>query len=212
MTFIMRKLLAAVIITLCTVGLEARKLEPWQDPDVFQENRLPMRATFTTDQQQTLSLNGVWRFHWSATAGERLKGFESVAFNDAAWKEMSVPGLWELNGFGSPVYTNNGYPWQGQAPNTPPLVPEEGNHVGQYRRVFDVPASWSGKQVCLAIGSATSNVRVWVNGRAVGYSEDSKLEARFDITSQVHPGINVIALEVFRWCDGSYLEDQDFFR
>jgi len=212
MTFIMRKLLAAVIITLCTMGLEARKLEPWQDPDVFQENRLPMRATFTTDQQQTLSLNGVWRFHWSATAGERLKGFESVAFNDAAWKEMPVPGLWELNGFGSPVYTNNGYPWQGQAPNTPPLVPEEGNHVGQYRRVFDVPASWSGKQVCLAIGSATSNVRVWVNGRAVGYSEDSKLEARFDITSQVHPGINVIALEVFRWCDGTYLEDQDFWR
>ena len=208
----MRKLIAPLLLLLCAGTLSGRKLEPWQDPNVFQENRLPMRATFVTHQQQTLSLNGRWRFHWSPTPEARLKGFEAVGYNDAQWQEMPVPGLWELNGYGDPVYVNNGYAWRNVAPPAPPVVPEEENHVGQYRRVFEVPASWSGKQVLLCIGSATSNVRVWVNGKPVGYSEDSKLEARFDITRQVRPGLNVIALEVFRWCDGSYLEDQDFWR
>ena len=206
----LKRLLTALFIV-SSLGLQARKLEPWQDPAVFEENRLPMRASFVTDQQQTLSLNGRWRFHWSETVAQRLKGFEAVTYNDAAWKEMPVPGLWELNGYGDPVYVNIGYPWKGQFKSNPPFVPEEGNHVGQYRRVFEIPASWSGKQICLCIGSATSNVRVWVNGKAVGYSEDSKLEARFDITQAARPGLNVIALEIFRWCDGTYLEDQDFW-
>ncbi|MBQ2173422.1 MAG: DUF4981 domain-containing protein [Bacteroidales bacterium] len=208
----MLKRIFSALFLLIALSLQARKLEPWQDPAVFQENRLPMRASFVTDQQQTLSLNGRWRFHWSETVARRLKGFEAVTYNDATWKEMPVPGLWELNGYGDPVYVNIGYAWKGQYRNNPPIVPEEGNHVGQYRRVFDIPASWSGKQIGLCIGSATSNVRVWVNGKPVGYSEDSKLEARFDITQAVHPGLNVIALEIFRWCDGTYLEDQDFWR
>ncbi len=209
----MKKLIAALfLISSLWSALQARKLEPWQDPEVFEENRLPMRATFVTDQQQTLSLNGRWRFHWSETAASRLTGFEKVTFNDAAWGEMPVPGLWELNGYGDPVYVNIGYAWKGLEPSTPPIVPEKGNHVGQYRRVFDLDPSWEGKSVGLSIGSATSNVRVWVNGKEVGYSEDSKLEARFDITKYVRPGINVIALEIFRWCDGTYLEDQDFWR
>ena len=163
----LKRLLTALFIV-SSLGLQARKLEPWQDPAVFEENRLPMRASFVTDQQQTLSLNGRWRFHWSETVAQRLKGFEAVTYNDAAWKEMPVPGLWELNGYGDPVYVNIGYPWKGQFKSNPPFVPEEGNHVGQYRRVFEIPASWSGKQICLCIGSATSNVRVWVNGKAVG--------------------------------------------
>lgn len=208
----MKKILAAALALITITSLQARKLEPWQDPNVFEENRLPMRATFVTDQQETISLNGRWRFHWSETPETRLKGFEVVAYNDSNWGEMPVPGLWELNGYGSPVYVNIGYAWRNWAPNTPPTVTSEGNHVGQYRRVFDVPASWDGKPVYLCIGSATSNVRVWINGKMVGYSEDSKLEARFDITKFVRPGINVIAMEIFRWCDGSYLEDQDFWR
>ncbi len=209
----MRKLVSIVLLSLVPLmSLQARKLEPWQDPEAFEENRLPMRASFVTDQQQTLSLNGRWRFHWSETAASRLTGFEAVTYNDASWGEMPVPGLWELNGYGDPVYVNIGYAWKGLEPNTPPIVQEKGNHVGQYRRVFDLDASWEGKFVGLCIGSATSNVRVWVNGKPVGYSEDSKLEARFDITRYVRPGINVIALEIFRWCDGTYLEDQDFWR
>ena len=207
------KKLITVILALCAIlSLQARKLEPWQDPNVFAENRLPMRATFTTDQQQTLSLNGRWRFRGSPSVESRLKGFEAVNYNDASWQEMPVPGLWQLNGFGDPVYVNIGYAWKDLAPNTPPIVPEKGNYVGQYRRVFDLDAAWEGKPVYLCIGSATSNVRVWINGKMVGYSEDSKLEARFDVTKYVRPGQNVIAMEIFRWCDGSYLEDQDFWR
>ena len=169
-------------------------------------------ATFTTHQQQTLSLNGRWRFHGSPSVESRLKDFASMAYNDASWREMPVPGMWQLNGFGDPVYVNIGYTWRGLAPNTPPVVPEKGNYVGQYRRVFDLDASWEGKPVYLCIGSATSNVRVWMNGKMVGYSEDSKLEARFDVSKYVRTGQNVIAMEIFRWCDGSYLEDQDFWR
>ena len=208
----MKKLLAFTLAILALTSLQARKLEAWQNPEVFEENRLPMRASFVTDQQQTLSLNGRWRFHWSETVEGRLKGFEAIQYNDAGWAEMPVPGMWELNGYGNPVYVNVGYPWQKLHPNTPPFPPAEGNHVGQYRRVFDLDPSWAGKPVYLCIGSATSNVRVWVNGKMIGYSEDSKLEARFDITKAVRPGQNVIALEIFRWCDGTYLEDQDFWR
>ena len=207
------KKLMTITLALCAIfSLQARKLEPWQDPNVYQENRLPMRATFTTDQQQTLSLNGRWRFHGSPSVESRLKGFEAIAYNDASWREMPVPGMWQLNGFGDPVYVNDGYAWKGLSPKTPPIVPEKGNYVGQYRRVFDLDASWEGKPVYLCIGSATSNVRVWINGKMVGYSEDSKLEARFDVTKFVRPGLNVIAMEIFRWCDGTYLEDQDFWR
>ena len=177
----MKKLILFSLALLALTSLQARKLEPWQDPEVFQENRLPMRTSFVTDQQQTLSLNGRWRFHWSETVDRRLKGFEAINYNDAGWAEMPVPGLWELNGYGNPVYVNIGYAWKGLQPNTPPIVPKEGNHVGQYRRVFDLPADWEKQPVYLCIGSATSNVRVWINGKMVGYSEDSKLEARFDV-------------------------------
>lgn len=206
------KRIALAAALLLSLSLQARKLEPWQDPAVFEENRLPMRASFAADQDQSLSLNGIWRFHFSQSVASRLKGFEAPSYNDASWAEMPVPGLWELNGYGVPVYVNIGYAWKGLYENNPPFVPEDGNYVGQYRKVVEVPGGWSGKQVILVIGSATSNVRVWVNGKHVGYSQDSKLEARFDISKQIHPGSNVIALEIFRWCDGTYLEDQDFWR
>ena len=188
------------------------KMEPWQDPNVFEENRMPMRATFVTAQQQTLSLNGLWKFHFNPTIEGRLRGFEAVGYDDASWDEIPVPGLWDLNGYCDPMYLNVGYPWRGHYENNPPYPATEHNYVGQYRRTFTIDKSWIGKQICLNIGSATSNVRVWVNGKMVGYSEDSKLEARFDLTKYVHAGENTIALEIFRWCDGTYLEDQDFWR
>ena len=207
----MKKLALLFSLFFIITGVHAKKLEPWQDPNIFQENRLPMRATFTVDQEQRLSLNGVWKFHFSETVASRLKGFEAVNYNDASWEEMPVPGLLELNGYGVPVYVNIGYAWRGLFQNNPPYVPEDGNYVGQYRRTFEVPQDWKGKDIVLTIGSATSNVRVWVNGKPVGYSEDSKLEANFNVTKMVRPGVNVIALEIFRWCDGTYLEDQDFW-
>ena len=205
-------LAAAAMSSSVAVSGNAPKMEIWQDPGVFEMNRLPMRATFQTDQQKTLTLDGVWKFQLCQSPAERTKDFFSEKFNDSAWGTIPVPGLWELNGYGDPLYVNVGYAWRGHFENNPPYVPEERNYVGQYRRTFDMPDDWTGRQICLCIGSATSNVRIWVNGKEVGYSEDSKLEARFDITKYVKAGENQIALEIFRWCDGSYLEDQDFWR
>ena len=167
-------------------------LEPWQDPNLFEENRMPMRTTFVTDQQQTLSLNGLWKFHFNPTVEGRLRGFEAVGFDDSAWDDIQVPGLWDLQGYCDPMYLNVGYPWRGHYQNNPPYPALEHNYVGQYRRTFTVDPSWIGKMV--------------------GYSEDSKLEARFDLTKYVRAGENTLALEIFRWCDGTYLEDQDFWR
>ena len=209
----MRNLCLSLAFLAAFLPLAAQtKMEPWQDPNVFEENRMPMRATFVTDQQQTLSLNGLWKFHFNPTIEGRLRGFEAVGYDDSAWDEIPVPGLWDLNGYCDPMYLNVGYPWRGHYENNPPYPATEHNYVGQYRRTFTIDKSWIGKQICLNIGSATSNVRVWVNGKMVGYSEDSKLEARFDLTKYVHAGENTIALEIFRWCDGTYLEDQDFWR
>lgn len=205
-------IIAAALAALPCSAQKKSGLEAWQDPNLFEENRMPMRASFVTDQQKTLSLNGVWKFNWNETIEGRAKGFEASGFDDSQWKTIPVPGMWELNGFGDPIYLNIGYPWKGNYESNPPYPPTERNYVGQYRRTFNVDKSWIGKQICLNIGSATSNVRVWVNGKMVGYSEDSKLEARFDITKNVKAGENLIALEVFRWCDGTYLEDQDFWR
>ena len=202
----MKKTLLILAAALAATPLFAGKndkMEPWQDPNVFEENRLPMAATFVTDQQKTLTLNGVWKFKWNETIEGRTKGFEAVDYNDTDWGTIPVPGMWELNGYNDPIYLNVGFAWRGHYENNPPYPPTEHNYVGQYRRMFNVDKSWIGKQICLCIGSATSNVRVWVNGKMVGYSEDSKLEARFDLTKYVKAGENLIALEIFRWCDGS---------
>lgn len=193
-------------------GKASGRIEDWQNPAIFERNRLQMRSSFKTDSP-TLSLNGLWKFKWYATPEERSRDFFSVRTDVSGWDEMPVPGMWELNGYGDPVYLNIGYAWRGHYDNNPPFVPTDRNHVGQYKRTFSVDRSWNGKDIFLHIGSATSNVRVWINGHEVGYSEDSKLEAEFDITKFVRTGTgNEVAFEIFRWCDGTYLEDQDFWR
>lgn len=191
-------------------GIRAQSGREWQDPAVNAINRLPMHSTLRAGE--SLSLDGMWRFHWARSASERPTDIHRIDYDDAAWGRMPVPGVWELNGYGDPVYVNVGYAWRGNFANRPPVVPDAENHVGSYRRTFDVPAAWAGKEVFLTIGSATSNVYVWINGRFVGYSEDSKLPAEFDVTKFVKPGENLIALQIFRWSDGTYLEDQDFWR
>ena len=201
--------LAAAAVT--AMNLVASEMPDWQDPNVVQRNRLPMSTTFTTDGLN-LSLSGIWKFNWNETADSRPMDFHGLAYDDSSWGEIPVPGLWELHGYGDPMYLNIGYAWRGHYENNPPFPAMEHNYVGQYRKTFVLDENWLGKDIFLHIGSATSNVRVWVNGKEVGYSEDSKLEARFDLTKYVKQGENLIALEIFRWCDGTYLEDQDFFR
>ena len=206
---------AARLTMLCAAffsfaAIAAAQTEDWQNPQVNQRNRLEMQAYCKSDCP-VISLNGDWKFQWFDSADLRSGDFFLPETDDSAWTTMPVPGMWELNGFGDPVYVNIGYAWRGHYVNNPPIVPVEHNHVGQYRRTFTLDKELRGKDLILTIGSATSNVRVWVNGKEVGYSEDSKLGADFDITKFTKTGENLIALEVFRWCDGSYLEDQDFW-
>ena len=183
----------------------------WLDPEVVEINRLPMTASFHSDCK-TISLDGIWKFRWFDSFPDRITGFESPEVDDSDWDDMPVPGIWELYGYGDPIYVNSSYPWVKHFKNDPPLVPEEHNHTGQYRKHVRLNAEHLKSYAVLRIGSATSNVRVWVNGSLVGYSEDSKLEAAFDITPYVKKGDNLIALEIMRWCDGTYLECQDFWR
>jgi len=186
----------------------------WQDPSVNQINRLPMHVWMGQDKTSGnyLSLNGKWNFHWAENPSEKPQGFELPTYDDSSWNKMGVPGIWEVNGYGDPMYVNIGYPWRGWFPSVPPTVPTEHNHVGSYRKVIDIPSDWNGKEVIMHIGSATSCVYLWINGKFVGYSEDSKLEAEFDITKYLRKGSNLFAMQIYRWCDGTYLEDQDFFR
>ena len=201
-----------VLSALAVLAGSARAVEDWQNPAVNQRNRVPMHATFATDSPH-IPLEGIWKFQWYESPDARSRDFFRPGLDDSAWGTMPVPGMWELNGYGDPLYVNIQYAWDGHYKNNPPIVPTEHNYVGQYRRSFAIPAGWAGRDIFLAVGSATSNLRVWVNGKEVGYSEDSKLEARFDITKYVKPGEEaLIALELFRWCDGTYLECQDFWR
>ncbi len=191
--------------------LAAAKAPEWQDANVNQINRLPMHTNW--EKADKVSLHGDWKFNWVQDADQRPTNFYEVGLDDSTWDIMPIPGNWELNGYGDPIYVNVGYPWREHYENTPGTVPTDHNNVGSYRRMINIPADWAGKQIIAHLGSVTSNVYMYVNGKLVGYSEDSKLEPEFDITSYVKPGQdNLIAFQVFRWCDGTYLEDQDFFR
>ncbi|MDR2920027.1 MAG: DUF4981 domain-containing protein [Tannerella sp.] len=218
-----RQFLTSCLALLIT-GATAQQNE-WQDPRVNAINRAPMHTHYfayesdviaekgeRTLSKNYLTLNGLWKFNWVQDADQRPMNFFRTDFNDKGWNNMKVPALWELNGYGNPVYVNNQYPWREQFETNPPAIPTENNHVGSYRKEIMIPADWNGKEIFAHFGSVTSNMYLWVNGRYVGYSEDSKLEAEFNLTSYLKPGKNLIAFQVFRWCDGSYLEDQDFFR
>ncbi len=210
----MTAVLCAMALGAAAVASAATKKDAvpdWQNPQVVENSRIPMTAHFETDGLK-LMLNGVWDFNWNEHMDARPMDFYKTSYDASGWDTIPVPGMWELNGYGDPVYVNVGYAWRGHFKNDPPYPADWHNYVGQYRRSFTLDQEWDGKDVFLHIGSATSNVRVWINGKEVGYSEDSKLEARFDITKYVKTGDNLIALEIFRWCDGSYLEDQDFWR
>lgn len=222
-----KRLFLTCICSLTALSAALAQGERWQNPAVFEINRAPMRSSFIVYPQPSdqmfvnefvhsplyRSVGGMWDFYWCESAENLPANFFRKEYDTANWDKMAVPGLWELNGYGDPIYLNVGYAWRSFYKNNPPYVPVEHNHVGSYRRSVDVPAEWKGKDVFMHIGSATSNVTLWVNGSEVGYSQDSKLEAEFDITKYVEFGAeNLLAMRVYRWCDGSYLEDQDFWR
>lgn len=199
---------------------EAQTLD-WENPEVFAINKEQPRATalpyrdeasaVTNDAKLSpyfLLLDGVWKFYWSAFPDARPVDFYRESFSVAKWKDIQVPGNWELQGFGIPIYTNVTYPY----PKNPPYIPHHDNPVGSYRRDFELPENWDGRRVFLHFEAGTAAMYIWVNGEKVGYSEVSKSPAEFEITAYVRPGKNNLAVEVYRWSDGSYLEDQDFWR
>lgn len=197
----------------------------WHDLQVNTLNRMPMHTNFfpfknyeeakmgdPKRSENYLSLHGDWKFNWVENADQRPTRFYETDFNDSAWGTMPVPGIWELHGYGDPVYLNVGFAWRGHFKDNPPQVPVKDNHVGSYRRTITLPAAWKGKQVIAHFGSVTSNIYLWVNGHFVGYSEDSKVAPEFDLTPYLKERDNLMAFQCFRWCDGSYCEDQDFWR
>lgn len=212
---------------LAVLSAEAQKDKPWWlDPEVNEVNTMAPRAAFfayetenlaKADQkarsERYLSLEGKWKFNFSKDHDKAPRDFYSLKYDDSQWTDFPVPGILELNGYGDAIYSNNGYPWRTQFRPEPPFVEERNNYTGSYRKMVTVPADWKGERIYLHVGSATSNLMVWVNGKFVGYSEYSKVSAEFDLTKYLTPGKeNLIAMQVMRWCDGSYLEDQDFWR
>lgn len=201
-----------------------------QSPGIVSLNRMPMRATAFAFENRAmallnhkegssffLSLNGDWKFNWVQDPRQRPAGFFATDFNDAGWTNFKVPANWELNGYGLPIYVNQPYEFVGHKKrggqlNPPFDIPEDNNPVGSYRKKIMLPESWNGRQVFIHLGAVKSAFFIWVNGIQVGYSEDSKLAAEFDITRYVKPGENLVALQVYRFSDASYLECQDMWR
>ena len=213
----MKRLLTAIFVL---VAVAAMAQDPyWENPEMFAENKLPARATLMPypsadeafargESSLVKDISGEWRFHWSATPVEAPEGFWSVDYDDEAWGVMPVPGNWEINGCGYPIYTNVNYPF----PKNPPYIPHDDNPTGCYRHEFDIPREWDGRRIILHFESGLAAMHVWLNGEKVGYSEGTKTAVEFDITPYVKQDGNLLAIEGYRWCDGSYLEDQDFWR
>ena len=208
------------------------KIPEWKNPDVTSVNRMPMKAHAFAFESQALaeggkkaqsscfqSLNGTWKFKWVEKPADKPEDFFKDGFDDSSWDNFAVPANWEFNTvgktYGYPIYVNHPFEFGARHPHPDSLsenIPEDYNPVGSYRRNFVLPDAWDGRQIFIRLGAVKSAFYIWINGQYVGYSEDSKLEAEFDITPYVRKGQNTVALQVYRWSDGSYLECQDFWR
>ncbi len=200
------------------------EINDWENPEVFARNREPAHCTLMpypdagSAKEGTreaspfhLSLNGKWRFHWAEKPAERPLDFYKPGYDVSGWDEIPVPSNWQLEGYGIPIYTNSKYPFSPVDPD-PPHIPHDHNPVGSYRTEFSIPSEWTSRQVFLHFDGVKSAFYLWVNGEKVGYSQDSMTPAEFNITRYLRQGSNILAVEVYRWCDGSYLEDQDTWR
>ncbi|MCX6170653.1 MAG: DUF4981 domain-containing protein [Ignavibacteriales bacterium] len=200
---------------------QSNTVENWENPQVNGINREPMHSTLMPyesfekaaavkrfESKYFFSLNGSWKFNFVNKPDDRPKDFYKLNYDVSSWKEISVPSNWQFQGYDIPIYRNSDYPFE----MNPPFIQKNFNPVGSYRREFEVPADWKGRQIFLNFDGVESAMNIWMNGEFVGYSEDSRLPAEFNITKYLKDGKNTLAVEVFRWCDGSYLEDQDFWR
>jgi beta-galactosidase len=217
---------SAVVLWVAAISMLAQSGDEWNgNPEIFEINREPAHATLIpfTDIQSALtgdpsasscyqSLNGNWKFNWVEKPSDRPLDFYRDDFDVSGWPDIHVPGNWQLQGYDYPIYTNATYPWVGYGWVEPPAAPTVYNPVGSYRREFSVPETWENRPVYVSLQGAESAFYLWVNGQFVGYSEDSYTPAEFDLTSFVRKGRNQISVQVFRWSDGSWLEDQDFIR
>ncbi len=221
MTYI--PILAVLIIFLTGGAMLGAAAEDWENPKMFNQNKEEPHVTYipyadipsaVKDMKKTspfyYSLNGKWKFHWVEKPGDRPMDFYKDSYDVSGWDEINVPANWELSGYGFPIYVNSDYEWS-ENPN-PPYIPHDRNPVGSYKRSFTIPAEWKGRQVFIHFGAVKSAFYTWINGNKVGYSEDSKTPAEWDITRYLRDGENNVALEVYRWSDGNYLECQDFWR
>ena len=213
----MRKLLLTLFIGATSLqGAVAQKSYAWNTPELNQQNREQRRANFfayenvnlaeqgdKSKSARYLSMEGTWKFNFVKNHQDAPKDFFLTDYNDKDWVDFPVPGLFEINGYGDRIYKNVGYAWCTTFKTNPPYIGETDNYTGSYRREFTLPSSWNGSDVFFHVGSATSNLSVWVNGKYIGYSEDSKIAAEFNITKYLKKGKNLIAMQMMRWCNGS---------
>jgi beta-galactosidase len=211
----MKKLILSVLL-IGWVSASLSFAEEWNDLNILQVNREKPHATlvpysspkdaFERGKSPWIqSLNGDWKFNWVRKPADRPINFYKTSFNDSAWKTIPVPSNWEIEGHGIPIYTNSKYPF----PKKPPHAPTKWNPVGSYRHTFELPQTWTGRQTFIVFDGVQSAFYLWVNGKKVGYSQGSRTPAEFNLTKYLKPGKNLIAVEVYRWSDGAYLEDQD---
>ena len=208
----------AIILTLFSSIVSATD---WEDPEMIGVNKEPAHCTLmpyksvkkalACEREKSgfyESLNGKWKFKWSERPVDRPLGFYRDDYDVSGWDEIPVPANWQLHGYGIPIYTNVPYPF----PANPPYIPHEYNPVGSYRRDFEVPVGWKDRQVFVHFDGVKSAFYIWINGQCIGYSQGSMTPAEFNLTKFLKPGKNTMSLEVYRWSDGSYLEDQDMWR
>ena len=206
-------------MVIVALSATAQEREYWEQPEVYEVGKLPARATLTPyatieqallrgESEWVMDISGDWKFYWTPTPAEAPEEFESIFYDDSQWGTIPVPGNWEVQGYGMPIYTNVNYPFA----KNPPFIPHDDNPTGCYRHRFVIPEAWDNRRVILHFESGLAAMYVWVNGIEVGYSEGTKTAVEFDITGMVQHGENVLAVKGLRWADGSYLEDQDFWR
>ncbi|MEW6201750.1 MAG: sugar-binding domain-containing protein, partial [bacterium] len=226
-------LMLLILFFVSIISLHAQTDIPdWENPRVIGRNKEPAHATLTpypdmksalnadsTPSHYIMSLNGNWKFNWVKTPSERPVEFYKTEYDVSGWKEIPVPSNWEMHGYGTPIYINVTYPFKMDAPRVMGEPDDktwtsyvERNPVGSYRSTFILRDYWKGRQTFIVFDGVSSAFYLWINGNQVGYSEDSRLPTEFNITKYLLPGENTVAVEVYRWCDGSYLEDQDFWR
>ena len=215
----MRRVFLAICMVIVALPATAQEREYWEQPEVYEVGKLPARATLTPyatieqallrgESEWVMDISGDWKFCWTPTPAEAPEEFESIFYDDSQWGTIPVPGNWEVQGYGMPIYTNVNYPFA----KNPPFIPHDDNPTGCYRHRFVIPEAWDNRRVILHFESGLAAMYVWVNGIEVGYSEGTKTAVEFDITGMVQHGENVLAVKGLRWADGSYLEDQDFWR